>query len=298
MPQILTLSLPDRMKKSLLRYHVNFTRNENSRTCFQETEGSVIFRVSNRENSPPSPTVPPWAPERTFPNTLGPIFNCGSLHRLGYRRISSIGYCDSGLPNHRPLGAVPWDHRANIPRAHDGTMLNVPSSDQFGAALGLYMEEFKEEKELHALTHHIHFSPSKCWHILAPSATSYNPSCSNASVLPPSLRYLQAILAHMITGRQESTGIVNTHDTYFLWCMSHEHVIDLAYFIALMSPQGISSMLSMRMIKRHRGTYPLQYCLAQSTEEEAYEDIPDDICQHLHISSPVPPRKPSSDEDV
>ncbi|PPS12814.1 hypothetical protein GOBAR_AA07826 [Gossypium barbadense] len=120
--------------------------------------------------------------------------------------------------------------------------------------------------------------------------------------------------------------------------------------IGQMSPQGISSMLSMRMIERHRGTYPPQYRLTQSTKEEAYEDIPDDvppqhedpptqppppscpvhtvasyadiserltqfkhqcfqqfdnidatlqqICQHLHISSPVPPRKPSSDEDV
>ncbi|PPS16306.1 hypothetical protein GOBAR_AA04270 [Gossypium barbadense] len=116
-----------------------------------------------------------------------------------------------------------------------------------------------------------------------------------------------------------------------------------------MSPQGISNMLSMRMIERRRGSYPPQYRLAQFTEEEAYEDIPDDvppqhedpptqppplsypvhaaasyadisehltrfeqqcfqrfdnidatlhqICQHLHISSPVPPREPSSDED-
>ncbi|KAK5793470.1 hypothetical protein PVK06_034619 [Gossypium arboreum] len=74
---------------------------------------------------------------------------------------------------------------------------------------------------------------NECWHTLAPSAASYNPSHSKESVLPPSLRYLQAILAHTITGRRESTGIVNTHDAYFLWCMSHRHVIDLAYFIAL-----------------------------------------------------------------
>ena len=47
--------------------------------------------------------------------------------------------------------------------------------------------------------------------------------------------------------------------------------------IGQMSPQGISSMLSMRMIERHRGTYPPQYRLAQSTEEEAYEDIPYDV---------------------
>ncbi|KAK5775779.1 hypothetical protein PVK06_043719 [Gossypium arboreum] len=76
--------------------------------------------------------------------------------------------------------------------------LSVP---KFGTALGLYTEEFKEENELHALTRHRHFSPLKCWHTLAPGAASYNPSRSKASVLPPSLRYLHAILAHTITGR-------------------------------------------------------------------------------------------------
>ncbi|PPS15280.1 hypothetical protein GOBAR_AA05309 [Gossypium barbadense] len=135
--------------------------------------------------------------------------------------------------------------------------------------------EFKEENDLDALTCHIHFSPSKCWHTLAPDAASYNPSRSKASVLPPSL---------------------STNDAYFLWCMSYGHVIDHAYFITLaiqhqtvrhwkgvitigpyvtrlawhfgllnttaqessliligqMSPQGISSILSMRMIERRR----------------------------------------------
>ncbi|PPR88256.1 hypothetical protein GOBAR_AA32432 [Gossypium barbadense] len=186
-----------------------------------------------------------------------------------------------------------------------GGLVHQLSFPEFGAVLGLYTEEFKEENELHALTYHIHFSPSKYWHTLALGAASYNPSRSK--------------------------------------CMLHGHVIDLAYFIALaiqhqtewhrkedifigpyvtrlerhfglldttaqessltligqLSPQGISSMLSMRMIERRLGTYPPQYHLVQSTEKEAYEDIPDDqICQHLHISSPVPPREPSSNEDV
>ncbi|KAK5839882.1 hypothetical protein PVK06_008730 [Gossypium arboreum] len=176
---------------------------------------------------------------------------------------------------------------------HLGGLVCQPSVLEFGAVLGLYTEEFKEENELHALTCHIHFSPSKRWHTLVPGVASYNPSRSKASVLPPSLRYLHAILSHTITGRRESTGVVKTHDAYFLWCMSHGHVIDLAYFITLtiqhqterhrkevisispyvtrlarhfglldtmaqessltfigqMSPQGISSMLSMRMIK-------------------------------------------------
>ncbi|PPS09838.1 hypothetical protein GOBAR_AA10810 [Gossypium barbadense] len=56
---------------------------------------------------------------------------------------------------------------------------------------------------------------------------------SKASAFPPSLRYLHAILAHTITGKRESTGVINTHDAYFLWSISHGHIIDLAYFIAL-----------------------------------------------------------------
>ncbi|KAK5839157.1 hypothetical protein PVK06_007923 [Gossypium arboreum] len=108
--------------------------------------------------------------------------------------------------------------------------LSVP---EFGAALGLYTEEFREENELHALSRHIHFSPSKCWHTLAPSTASYNLSHSKASVLPPFLRYLHTVLAHTIRRRRESTGVVNTQDVYFLWCMSQGHIIDLAYFITL-----------------------------------------------------------------
>ncbi|KAK5845668.1 hypothetical protein PVK06_001870 [Gossypium arboreum] len=55
-----------------------------------------------------------------------------------------------------------------------------------------------------------------------------------------------------------------------------------------MSPQGISSMLSIRMIERHRGTSPPQYRVAQSTEEEAYEDIPDYVPPHHRLSHHYP----------
>ncbi|PPS11577.1 hypothetical protein GOBAR_AA09067 [Gossypium barbadense] len=139
--------------------------------------------------------------------------------------------------------------------------------------------EFKEENDLDTLNCHIHRSPSRCWDALVPGSATYNPSRSKASALPPYL----------------SNGVFNTHDAYFLWCISHGHVIDLAYFITLaiqhqterhrkgvisigpyvtrlarhfgllttaaqesslnligqMSPQGISSMLSMRMIEKH-----------------------------------------------
>ncbi|PPS01881.1 hypothetical protein GOBAR_AA18780 [Gossypium barbadense] len=67
---------------------------------------------------------------------------------------------------------------------------------------------------------------------LAQVSSTYDPSRSKASALPPSLRYLHAILAHTLTGRRESTYVVNTHDAYCLWCMAKAHVTDLAYFIA------------------------------------------------------------------
>ncbi|PPS05597.1 hypothetical protein GOBAR_AA15050 [Gossypium barbadense] len=111
--------------------------------------------------------------------------------------------------------------------------------------------------------------------------------------LSPALRYIHALLAHALTGRRESTGVVSTTDAYYLWSMATGHIFDLAYFIALvfhhqtdhhrkgpiflgpyetrlarhfglldkieqsstltligqMSPQGISSMIHMRMIK-------------------------------------------------
>ncbi|PPR89937.1 hypothetical protein GOBAR_AA30747 [Gossypium barbadense] len=176
--------------------------------------------------------------------------------------------------------------------------LTMELCSTFHLQTGLYTEELKEENDLDALTRHIHFTPSKCWYTLALGAASYNTSRSKASVLPPSLRYLHAILAHTITGRQESTGVINNHDAYFLWLARHFGLLNTVAqessltLICQMSPQGISSMLSMRMIERHRGTYPPQYHLAQSTFEEAYEDIPDDVPPQ-HKDPPTQPPPPS-----
>ncbi|PPS17197.1 hypothetical protein GOBAR_AA03375 [Gossypium barbadense] len=164
-----------------------------------------------------------------------------------------------------------------------------------------YDDPGTEENDFHALNCHIQRSPSRCWDALVPGGATYNSSRSKASALLPYLRYLHAILAHMITGRRESTGVINTHDAYFLWCMLHRHVIDLAYFTALaiqhqmerhrkgvisigpyvtwlarhfgllntaaqessltlisqMSPQGISSMLSMRNLPSSISSRPI-----------------------------------------
>ncbi|PPR86938.1 hypothetical protein GOBAR_AA33753 [Gossypium barbadense] len=133
--------------------------------------------------------------------------------------------------------------------------LSVP---EFGTTLGLYTEEFMKENNLDTLNRHIHPSPSRCWDALVPGAATYNPSCSKASALPPSLRYLHAILAHTIIGRK---GVISI-GPYVTRLAQHFGLLSTAAqessltLIGQMSPQGISSMLSMRMIKKRRGTYP------------------------------------------
>ncbi|KAK5839776.1 hypothetical protein PVK06_008615 [Gossypium arboreum] len=113
-----------------------------------------------------------------------------------------------------------------------GDLVSAMSVPEFGVALGLYTDEFMEDEDMNALPRNIHISPSLCWKTLAPLSSTYDPSCSKASALAPSLRYLHAILAHTLIRRRESTGVVNTHDAYYLWCMANAHVTDLAYFIA------------------------------------------------------------------
>ncbi|PPS18676.1 hypothetical protein GOBAR_AA01890 [Gossypium barbadense] len=193
-------------------------------------------------------------------------------------------------------------------------MARFDDSETIQFCLDDLTEEFIEENELHALNRHIHHSPLRCWNTLASGAASYNPSRPKASTLPPSLRYLHAILAHMLTGRRESTGVVNTHDAYFLWCMLHGYVIDLAYFITLASQhqtewhrKGVIFIGPYVMqLARHFSLFntaaqsssltlmarcPRRYRLAQFTEEEAPKDITDDVPprQEDLPSQPPPP---------
>ncbi|PPR82306.1 hypothetical protein GOBAR_AA38410 [Gossypium barbadense] len=127
---------------------------------------------------------------------------------------------------------------------------------------------------------------------LQPATDIYNPSHSKASALARALRYLHALLAHTLTRRRESTGVINTHDAYFLWSMRQGHIFDLAYFVALafrhqterhrkgvisISPYGIQSMLHMRIIERRRGFNPPQYRLARAIDKDDTEDILDNI---------------------
>ncbi|PPS20479.1 hypothetical protein GOBAR_AA00096 [Gossypium barbadense] len=136
--------------------------------------------------------------------------------------------------------------------------LSVP---EFGATLGLYMDEFLDTDIFPSLHRHIHHPPSVCWSDLQPATGVYDPSRSKASVLPPPLHYLYALLAHTLMGR-----LLNT--------IAQSSSLNL---IGQMSPQGIQSMLHMRMIERWHGFNPPQYRLARATDKDDDEDILDDI---------------------
>ncbi|KAK5835142.1 hypothetical protein PVK06_010828 [Gossypium arboreum] len=98
---------------------------------------------------------------------------------------------------------------------------------------GTLYRRIYEGQQFSPFYRHIYYAPSSCWAAIMPATGIYDPSRSKASALSPTMRYLYALLAHTLTGRQESIGIVNTHDAYFLWSMRQGHIFDLAYFIAL-----------------------------------------------------------------
>ncbi|PPS00312.1 hypothetical protein GOBAR_AA20353 [Gossypium barbadense] len=162
-----------------------------------------------------------------------------------------------------------------------GGLVRQLSVLEFGTALGLYTEGFKKENDLHALNHHIHHSPSQCWDAVIPGSATYNPSRSKASALPPSLRKGVISIGPYVTRLARHFGLLNI--------AAQESSLTL---IGQMSSQGILIMLNMRMIEKRQGTYPPQYHLAQSTEEEAPEDITDDVPPR-HEDPPSQPPPPS-----
>ncbi|PPR96261.1 hypothetical protein GOBAR_AA24412 [Gossypium barbadense] len=168
---------------------------------------------------------------------------------------------------------------------------------------------------------HQSVSQNLCWHTLAPDPASYNPSHSKASVLPPSLRYLHAILPHMITGGRESTGVITgIHRTEWY----RKEVISIGLYVTQLARHfGLLNRGPRIIPYPHRQDHedPLTQPLPPSRPvhvADSYADISErltrfeqqcfqrfdnidatlqQIFQHFHISSPVPPREPSSDED-
>ncbi|PPS09045.1 hypothetical protein GOBAR_AA11607 [Gossypium barbadense] len=119
-----------------------------------------------------------------------------------------------------------------IPPISTGTIRGT-ISDTTGPTPRTVYGGVQDDNDFDNLHRHIHYSPSNCWKALVPASATYDPSCSKALALAPTLRYLHAILAHTLIRWRESTDVVNTNNAYFLWSMAHGHVFDLAYFIAL-----------------------------------------------------------------
>ncbi|PPR85812.1 hypothetical protein GOBAR_AA34879 [Gossypium barbadense] len=144
-----------------------------------------------------------------------------------------------------------------------GGLVRQLSVPEFGKALGLYIVEFKEENDLHALNRHIHHFPSRCWDALVSGGATYNPSRSKASALPPSLRYLHTILAHTSTGGERALASPTLTTPTFYGHEDDQKAL-----------RNLPSSISSRPI--YRG--------------EAYEDIPDDVPpQHEDLLTQPPP---------
>ncbi|KAK5785168.1 hypothetical protein PVK06_039720 [Gossypium arboreum] len=154
-----------------------------------------------------------------------------------------------------------------------GGLVRHMSVPKFGDAFGLYTEEFMASKNFLQLHRHIYYSPSCCWTDLTVITVPYDASRSKATSLPPTLRYIHVILAHTLTGRRESTGVVSSTNAYFLWSMATGH------------HDPYEDDRAMPWIN------PLQYRLVQSNDQDEPEDITDDI-PPLHEDPPQPP--PSS----
>ncbi|PPR83948.1 hypothetical protein GOBAR_AA36765 [Gossypium barbadense] len=149
---------------------------------------------------------------------------------------------------------------------------------------------------------------------LAPASATYDPSRSKASTLSPFLRYLHAILARTLTGRRESTSVITTHDTYFIWSMPSQY--RLVQSTKKEDPEDIANDVPPRHEDPPFQPPPpscpvyaaalyvdISECLTRFEQQcfQRFDNIDttlQQICQHFHISSPPPPREPSSDEYV
>ncbi|PPR85202.1 hypothetical protein GOBAR_AA35489 [Gossypium barbadense] len=130
-------------------YQVIVKRKENHRTYFEEEEGSVLFHGPNQQVQMVDAirallTTDPW--ELFFMN-IEPTYLELTME------LCSMFHLQTVMTRYDDPGMVQFCL---------GGLIYQPRVPKFGAALGLCMEEFREENELHALSRHIHFPPSKC----------------------------------------------------------------------------------------------------------------------------------------
>ncbi|KAK5836294.1 hypothetical protein PVK06_012072 [Gossypium arboreum] len=176
------------------------------------------------------------------------------------------------------------------------------SIPEFGVALGIYTVEFIGFDNFLRLHHHIHHSPSCYCTDLTASQIRYDASHSKETSLSLALRYIQTLLAHILTGRKKSSGVVSTTEACYLWSMATEDITNdippphkdphlPPPLLSHRRPTATLTNLSEQL------TYFEQQCFARFDSIEATLQ---QICQHFHISPPPPPRDTdaSDDEDL
>ncbi|PPR97962.1 hypothetical protein GOBAR_AA22707 [Gossypium barbadense] len=104
---------------------------------------------------------------------------------------------------------------------------------------------------------------------------------SKETSLSLALRYIHTLLAHMLTGRKKSSGVIDRHrkgliclGPYMTCLARHFSLFDTLEMsstltlVGQMAPRGISSMIHIRMIERRHGFDPPQYKLVHSDDQD------------------------------
>ncbi|KAK5838542.1 hypothetical protein PVK06_007272 [Gossypium arboreum] len=150
-----------------------------------------------------------------------------------------------------------------------GSLVRHMSVPDFGAALGIYTNGFMGAANFP----HLHRHSIVTSHIF-------------------DLAYFIALAFHHQTDRHRKDPICLGH--YVIRLVRHFGFLDTPEqsstltLVGQMPPQGISSMIHIRMIKRRCGVDPTQYRLFQSNVEHDPEDFIDDVPPY-HEDPPQPP---------
>ncbi|KAK5838942.1 hypothetical protein PVK06_007690 [Gossypium arboreum] len=180
---------------------------------------------------------------------------------------------------------------------HNGTVSFISSSPHIWSLLWSFAQhstfsaryEFMGADNFLHLHRHIHYSPSCCWTDLKASQIPYD-SMVTGHIF--GLAYFIALAFHHQTNRNRK-GLICL-GPYVTRLARHFGLFDTLEMsstltlVVQMFPQGISSMIHMRMIERCHGFDPPQYRLAHSDGQDDPEDITENV-PPLHEDPPPPP---------
>ncbi|PPS12889.1 hypothetical protein GOBAR_AA07752 [Gossypium barbadense] len=177
---------------------------------------------------------------------------------------------------------------------------------KIGTVLGLYTEEFKEENDLHALNRHIYRSPSRCWDALdgkraLASSTLTMPTFYGVCHTTPTFKALEGGYLYL-TLRYSVGSILRAPQHHSPRIILNPHRPDEEAYEDIpddVPPQHedpptqppppshpVHAMASYADISERLTRFE-QQCFQQIDNIDATLQ---QICQHLHISSPIPPR--------